>query len=261
MINPLLHKQPVVLDRAAHGKLLLDAPTEQDLSFSAGLNSIFVAAAEFSDACREFPLVFIPSGAVVDGVTEYAPIAVLGLERNQNLYLHDGRRWRADYVPVLLRTYPFCISRMNDEQFAVCVDMAWPGLNEQKGLPIFTPGGEPTELMANTVKQLELLEAEIQRTRAVCNTLSKLGAMKAMRFEAVTPSGRKHNVDGFFTVDAEVLQNLPDSTVGELHRSGTLGLVQLHWASMSGMRRLVQWQTEQGEAAQAASPVADTVTG
>lgn len=259
MIHPQLHRQPVALDRTAHGKLLLNSPTEPDLSFSAGLNSIFVAAGEFADACREFPLVFVRSGATVDGVPEYAPLAVLGLQKAQNLYLVDGRRWRADYVPALLRTYPFCISRLNDERFAVCLDMAWPGVNELQGQPMFTPEGEPTELMSNTVKQLEVLEAEIQRTRALCTTLAKLGAMKGMRFDATTPEGRTHSVDGFFMVDAEVMQALPDATVGELHRSGVLGLVQLHWASLSGMRRLVQWQSDLGAAGAAPAATAGTV--
>lgn len=252
MINPQLHRQPVALDRTAHSNLRLDLPAEQDLSFSAQLNGMFVAAGEFPDACREFGVVFVRTGGTVDGEPEYAPIAVLGLEQNQNLYLKDGRTWRADYVPVLLRTYPFCIGRMNDEKFAVCLDMAWAGVNEEKGVPMFTPEGQPTEMMAKTIQQLELLEGEIQRTRQVCSTLAKLGVMKSMRFDATTASGRKHSVDGFYTVDADVMQALPDATVGELHRSGVLGLVQLHWASMNGMRRLVQWHTER-EAAGAAA--------
>jgi hypothetical protein len=253
MINPNLHKQPVALDRNSHRNLKLDVPEEQDLSFSAKLNGVFVAASEFTDVCREFPIVFVSVGNDEKGEAEYAPLAVLGMAKQQNLYLLDGKRWRADYMPVLLRTYPFCIGRMNGEKFAICLDMSWPGVNEVKGIALFKDDGEPTEKMANTIKQLELLETEIQRTRQVCAKLAKLGVMKPMRFDATTASGRKHSVDGFFSVDPEVMQALPDSTVGELHRSGVLGMVQLHWASMNGMRRLVDWHAVRNEAAEGAA--------
>jgi hypothetical protein len=253
MINPLLHQQPVALDREAHKDVLLDLPTEPDLSFSANLNAVFLAASEFSDACREYAVVFVRSDPAAGGEPEYAPIAVLGLEKNRNIYLQDGRRWRADYLPVMLRTYPFCIGRVDDQNFAVCLDMAWKGVNKTRGVSMFGADGQPTEQMAATIKQLELLEAEIQRTRQVCARLAQLGAMKPMRFEATSGSGRKHSVDGFFTVDAEVMQKLPDATVGELHRNGMLGLVQLHWASMNGMRKLAQWHMEQDDAAAASA--------
>jgi hypothetical protein len=259
MINPQLHKQPTALDRTAHRNLKLDLPDGPDLSFSAELNGVFVPVGEFTDVCREYPIVFVRTNANSTDEAEYAPLAVLGMEQNQNLYLLDGKRWRADYLPVLLRTYPFCIGRMNDEKFAICLDMSWKGVNEEKGLSLFAADGEPTEQMANTIKQLELLEGEIQRTRLVCATLAKLGVMKSMRFDATTASGRKLAVDGFFSIDAEVMQNLPDSTVGDLHRSGVLGMVQLHWASMNGMRRLVDWHGERTEGA-ATAPTAPAVT-
>jgi hypothetical protein len=86
----------------------------------------------------------------------------------------------------------------------------------------------------------------------VCATLAKLGVMKSMRFDATTASGRKLAVDGFFSIDPEVMQKLPDSTVGDLHRSGVLGMVQLHWASMNRMSRLVDWYSERTEGASAA---------
>jgi hypothetical protein len=32
--------------------------------------------------------------------------------------------------------------------------------------------------------------------------------------------------------------------VAELHRTGVLGLMHLHWVSMGNMRRLVDWHAE-----------------
>jgi hypothetical protein len=250
MINPQLHRQPVALDRTDHRDLKLDLPVS-DWSFAAGLNAVFLPVAEFADACREYAVVFVHAGKEADGTPQIAPIAVLGLEQGQNLYVQDGK-WRSDYLPVILRSYPFCIGRLNEERFAICVDMAWPGVGKDQGQPLFQADGQYTELMTNAQSHLETLEGEIQRTRAACQQLWALGALKDMRFDATMPDGSKHSVDGFLTVDVEVMQKLPDAKVGELHRSGLLGLVQLHWASMAGMRRLVEWHAMRAPATAAA---------
>jgi hypothetical protein len=71
-------------------------------------------------------------------------------------------------------------------------------------------------------------------------------------------------VDGFLTVDDKKVTELPEATVMELHRSGILGLIHLHWVSIGNMRRLAGWYTERalGSAATTpavAAPVAATV--
>jgi len=63
-------------------------------------------------------------------------------------------------------------------------------------------------------------------------------------------------VDGFLTVDDAKMTALSDEVVGELHRSGVLGLVHLHWVSLGNMRRLVDWHIERAAAAPAATPAA-----
>jgi len=98
-------------------------------------------------------------------------------------------------------------------------------------------------------KHLELLEGEIQRTRLLGAKLVQLDLLRDMRFDATLPDGRKHSVDGFLTVDEGKMQKLPDKVVGELHRSGILGLIQLHWVSLGNMRRLFDWHLERSGAA------------
>ena len=55
-------------------------------------------------------------------------------------------------------------------------------------------------------------------------------------------------MDGFLTIDEKKATDLPDNVVAELHRTGVLGLMHLHWVSMGNMRRLVDWHVERGAA-------------
>ncbi len=256
MINQNLHRQPTALDSAVHRQLKLDVPIT-DWSFASKLNALFVAATEFGDACREFPIVFVKAGKEDDGSDAIAPIVVMGLTQNENLYL-SGERWRANYMPALLRMYPFCIAHIDPERFAVCVDLGFAGANQERGQPIFEADGKPSELLKSMQAQLETLEGEIQRTRLVGRRLNELGLLQDMRFDATLPDGRQHVVDGFLTVDDKKATALSDEVVGELHRSGVLGLMHLHWASMGNMRRLLDWHVERGAAAAPAAPVAPT---
>jgi SapC len=246
LINQNLHKQPTALDLVQHRHLKLHVPIT-NWSVAKDLNALFVAATEFGDACREFPIVFVRAGKEPDGKDAIAPIAVLGLTQNENLYV-SGERWRAQYMPAILRMYPFCIARIDDERFAICVDTAFAGTSVLEGQPVFDDEGKPAELLQTMQKQLETLEGEIQRTRLVGRRLMELDLLHEMRFDVTLPDGRQHTVDGFLTIDEKKATELPDNVVAELHRSGVLGLMHLHWVSMGNMRRLVDWHVERGAA-------------
>lgn len=242
MINPNLHRQPVALDSVQHRHLTLTAPIT-DWRMADRLNALFVAAVEFGDVCREFPIVFVRAGKEDDGSDAIAPIAVLGLTQNENLYV-SGERWRAQYMPALLRMYPFCIARIDAEKFAICLDMAWSGLNAPGGHPLFDAEGQPAELLKSMQQQLEALETEIQRTRMVGRRLNELGLLQDMRFDVTLPDGKQLTVDGFLTVDEDKLKALPDAALLDLQRSGLLGLVHAHLISLGNMRRLAEWRMQ-----------------
>jgi hypothetical protein len=255
VINQLLHRQPTGLDRAQHRLLRIRLPVS-DWSVASRLNSMFVAAAEFGEACREFPIVFVRAGAEPDGTAQIAPVAVFGLGQEENLYL-EGARWRGAYMPALLRMFPFCMARVDDQRFAVCFDATWPGAgNAVDGQRLFDDLGQPTQLLTNVQQQLEQIEREVQRTRLVGAKLMELELLRDMRFDATLPSGQTVAVDGFLTVDEAKLNALPDAVVLDLQRTGVLGLVHAHLISMGNMRKLADWRAERSAAAPGAAPLA-----
>lgn len=254
MINPNLHKDPVALDRNLHREWKLRRDVG-DAAVFGKLNSMFVAAAEFGEACREHPLVWVRAGEDAKGQPQVAPVAVLGVKPEQNLCVEDGR-WRIRYVPAMLRAYPFAMARVGENDIAVCADRSWPGLGTDAGEPLFGADGQPTELLAAIQKQLEELEIEVERTRLVGAKLVEKGLLRDMRFDATLPGGEQLVVDGFLTIDEKKLAELPDADVLEFHRNGLLGLIHAHQISLGNMRRLAEWHMERtaaGGSAPAAS--------
>jgi hypothetical protein len=60
------------------------------------LNAIFLAAAEFGDACKEFPIVFVKAGKEADGATPSRPLPCWAWPTTT---CTCSGQWRAQYMP------------------------------------------------------------------------------------------------------------------------------------------------------------------
>lgn len=241
MSNPPMYGNLVPLDREQHKNLRLQAevPTVERV---AGLNSLFLAAVEFNDACKEYPIVFVRVGEPpADGSPQaIAPLAVFGLKPGTNLFVKDGL-WSGNYAPAYLRRYPFAMARINNgDDLAVCFDEQWKGFSQTEGTLLFSADGQPTEFTLNAKTFLENFERESERTRAACAELQALDLLQDMRFDATLPSGEKLEVDGFLAINEEKLAKLEDAQILQLHRSGLISLIEMHRVSMGNMNRLAQ---------------------
>jgi hypothetical protein len=214
LINPELHKKPTALDRDKHRNLKLRTALS-NLKASSGMNSLFLTTAEFGDACKEYPILFIAAGKDEQGKEQVAPVAVFGVTQGENLFLQANGRWDAFYVPAALRAYPFTMARVGPDQFAVVLDESWEGFSTEEGEAIFGADGQPTPRMM----ELKLLQPK--------------------RFDATLPDGSTLTVDGFLAVDEERLAQLTDADTLELARNGLLSLLHAHQISMGNMRRLI----------------------
>lgn len=248
MINPELHKQPQLLDRNLHRQLRLRNDLN-NLVVAKQLNSMFLTVAEFGDACKEYPILFLRAGEL-DGKQQVAAVAVMGLSPGENLMMettHDGsERWTARYVPAVLRAYPFTMARTQPDQWAVAMDRSWKGFSETDGERLFDDQGEPTPYM-NTVREfVERVEGEIERTRQAGERLLELGLLQEKRFDATLPNGQPLVVDGFLAVDEEKMAALGDAEVLELHRGGLAAVLMTHQVSLGNMRALIERRLAKG---------------
>ena len=238
MIDPVLFSTPVALDRVQHRAQRLHTPTVR-FDRTAGMNSLFVAAVEFIDTARDYPIVFIEAGKGEDGKREVAPVAVLGLTQGENLMLNDDGSWAARYVPALLRGYPMGLARTDAQNYVVVVDGKAEALSTSEGEALFTDKGEPTPMLDERRKFLEQLETEAQRTRLLGRSLLELELLQPMRFDATLPDGKQLSVEGFLTVDEKRFSELANDKLLQLHKSGVLALIYAHQFSLGLMRGLV----------------------
>ena len=78
MANLMFYQQPVALNRSEHKDKKISS-LDRTFQFAVGANSVILAAVEFSEAAKEYPIVFAQVGGNI------IPVAMLGLRNTENL--------------------------------------------------------------------------------------------------------------------------------------------------------------------------------
>lgn len=236
MTDLLFYKQIAALDKERHGKLKMAPVT--DYSFAAKTNSIPLVAAEFTEAQREFPIVFAKG-------TEggFAPVMLLGLRNAENLFVTADGRWDARFVPAFIRRYPFAPADVGDDRMVICVDESAACLQDKEGEEIFASAGE-TLLMQHVVSLLQAYQAQAQRTQTFCKRLSDLNLLMESNAQAQLPDGRTFHLSGLYVVDEKRLQVLDKEKINELFNLGELPFIYAHLMSLGNLQRLIDKLSE-----------------
>src|SRR6185369_7157913 len=226
MSNAAYFEKPVLLDREKHrASRVASIP---GFSFARKANSLYLAGVEFAEACKEYAIVFTraPNRKIL-------PVAVLGMSSGDNLFVDEQDRWTGTYIPAFVRCYPFVLTELPGQSMAVCVDEAFPGLNETDGQPLFDAQGNNTPFLQNALDFLTRYQQEYRRTELLCERLEQAGLFKQMDAKADLADGRTFTVSGLLVIDEQKLMALPDAQVLALFRTGELHLVSMHLLSLS----------------------------
>jgi hypothetical protein len=232
MSDLVYYEKPVLLDREKHRRRRVRPGT--GYAFARKANSLYLAGAEFGEACKEYPIVFTRGAN-----NKVVPVLMLGLRSRENLFVNDDDSWDARYVPAFVRRYPFVLAELPGQSLAVCIDEAYPGVNEQEGEPLFDEKGQDTPFLKNALEFLTQYQREYLRTEAFCDRLDQAGVLTEMNARANLVDGRSFTVNGLLVVDEKKLLELPDATVLPMFRNGELHLVSMHLLSLSNMHKLV----------------------
>ena len=233
--QPLFYKNVAPLTKERHGKWFLRA--ENDYGFAAGTNCVYMAAVEFAAALKEYPIVF---GRGDDG--HVFPVALLGLKKDQNLYLTEEGYWRAVYVPAYVRRYPFVLANDRDgESFTVCLDESYAGFNQAKeGEALFGDDGEPTPVLRQTIEFLKSYQVQVDQTARFCKALDEMGLFEPMQANVKMTSGEEFALTGFLVVDKQRLKGLAAERIAHLVREDYLELIYAHLHSLSNVNTLIE---------------------
>jgi len=233
---PLFYKKVVPLNKEVHSNLYIEGI--EGYSHTKETNSIYIAAIEFLQITREYPIVF------AKGADEKVfPVALLGLEKNSNFFVDDKGNWTANYIPAYVRRYPFILATADDTKanFSVCIDESFPGFNTAKeGNALFNEKGEQSEILDQAVSFLKDYQSHVQLTTLFCENLVKLDILEPMQANMESTTGEKSSLGGFMGVNREKLKALKPAKLAELLKTDQMELIFAHLASLSNLNSLMK---------------------
>jgi hypothetical protein len=228
----LFYKKPAVLNREAHRNLKIRSVPS--FAYAAGTNSVPLTGNEFAAAARQYPILFIG-----DANKNYVPIALLGLRKDENLFVAPDGRWSGSYVPAFVRRYPYVLGDKGlPDSFNVCIDEDFPGFNTEEGDPLFVDDGSESPALKRAIAFLNAYQVDAKRTEAFCQQLQALELFTPKVITIAQKDGRQYKMDGFSVVDEPKLAKLSDSDAGNLLRSGFLGWIYAHLLSTHNVSEL-----------------------
>lgn len=234
--NVVMYSKPEPLNPQAHGDLGMvssDAP----FAFAFAANAVPVQVTEFGPASLSYPIIF--AGA------DKAPLAIMSVRPNENLFVTEGRFDPEAYIPAFIRRYPFVVaSNPGEDRVIVCIDVDAHFLTKNGGDVKLFENGEPTDYTKNAIQFCENFEMERQRTESFAQVLKDLDLL-VERKQTIQPSnddgtpGEPIEVADYFAVDEDRLRALPADKLAELRDTGALQQIYAHINSLLNWDRLV----------------------
>ena len=232
MANLLFYKNPVPLNKNDHKDKKISS-LGQSFLFARETNSVILAGVEFSEAAKEYPIVFTQAGDKV------VPVALLGLRNDENLFVDDKGGWNGRYIPSFIRRYPFVLAAAGETgQQAVCIDDAFEGFNDDEGEPLFA-GEETAPILQQAMEFLEEDQKQHLRTVAFVERLRDNDLLMSLNAKVDMVDGQQFGLTGLLAIDEKKLLQMPDDKALQLFRSGELSWIYCQLMSLGNMGKMV----------------------
>lgn len=243
----------VLLNNIAHKDLRVITRYGAELGDNIG--TVLTFPTEYADVQREYPIFFRKDAA--NG--EYQSIALLGFDKNENLFLDNGR-WRAAYVPGIVVRGPFLIGfqeqnvdgeRRNEP--VIHVDLDHPRISRTEGEPVFLPQGGNSPYLDHVARVLRGIRDGIDASQAMFAAFTALDLIEPVKLEIKLDEEQGYSVLGLHTVSRERLQALDGASLERLNRSGFLEGAFLVLASLNNVKKLMAMKQHRRRETHAAS--------
>jgi hypothetical protein len=202
--------------------------------FGEAVNQVAVFASEFDRVQREYPILFTG----IEGRLQ--PIAILGFERDENLFLGENGTWDSAYVPALFRRGPFQIGMAGGEA-AIHVELEHPRIAaaDEDGDPVFKPHGGNAPALEAAVEALRELSAGASVAETMSALFDELALAEALRLQVQLDEHAGIDFDGYLAITPEAIARLDGAALARLNQAGLLDVAIFAAASLGTMPSLV----------------------
>ena len=225
-----------VLDREKHRQLRIK--TGYGAALGDAVMYVMTYPMEFRDVQGCYPIPFTKD----PNTGGFFAAAVLGFDRDQNLFLEDDG-WDATYVPAMVQRQPFLIAKRGENDTdapVVSLDLDHPRVSQEDGEALFEADGSPSEFLNRKIALLDKLHRGLQHGQGFVETLIKHELLEQITLDFTFNDGAKQTVEGFYTIAEERLYQLKGDALESLNQAGYLQPIFMAVASLSRMRDIIE---------------------
>jgi hypothetical protein len=229
----------VLLNNQTHRDVRI-AATRASGDFAA-VNAVSVIPREFPRLLAHYPIFFTKS----NDTGQFEPAALLGFNRQENLFLVDGR-WEAAYVPLQIQRQPFSLiprrgdgTQGNQPALDVALDLNSPLVQTQQGERLFLDDGQPTKFLQNITSMLSALVSGSSEAYAFTGRLAELDLIESVRIDIEFVDGSDTKLQGLYRISGAALKALPAAQLAELRDREFLEWMYFQMASLAHVSSLL----------------------
>lgn len=225
-----------VLDNVVHANLKVKLQFGEE--FRNNVNHTVVFPTEFQALQREYPIFFRQAED-----KKYYAVVLLGLDRDENLFLEEDR-WLARYVPAVQMRGPFALELREGDGNSpesgdplVRIDMDDPRVNEIEGESLFLEQGGHTPFFTEMLQVLRRVHVGAQISDDFFAHLESFNLIEPITVQANYGDTLQYTVPDMFTISQQRMASLSGDELDALNQ---LGLLEHCFAVMSSAGNMSQ---------------------
>ena len=241
----------VLLNNVEHRDLRVD--TRHSEEFGDSVNQVLVFPTEFEDLQREYPILFRRDA---DG--NYQAVALLGLDRDENLFL-DGGGWQARYVPAVQRCGPFSIGLHKAQDDGVSepkiqLDLDHPRIAMDEGERLFLPHGGNSPYLEAVSGVLRRIYGGLDMVGPMFAAFDRASLLRPVTLNIALNDAESYSLADFHAIDETRLAGLDGPELEQLNKTGGfLRLAFMASASLANVGRLIDLKNRRSASSQTLS--------
>lgn len=228
----------VILHNETHQHLKVD--TSPSAEYGDHINRALVYSTEIADLHKDFPILLARN----PDNNKLCAHAILGLQKDENLFIENGR-WTSASMPATMARGPFSIGYQSQEVDGVAqqnplimVDEKDPRINDN-GTAVFLDFGGESNYLQFVKKVLSVIDSGHRNDELFYNTLEEMDLLEPVNIELSLNADEHFGFKDYLSISDEKLKQLSGEQLVKLRDMGILAQVYFLLSSLGNFQRLI----------------------
>jgi len=158
----------------------------------------------------------------------FTPVALLGIQQGENLFVKENGRWQYAYKPAVFRSYPFALIPSKEGKLILAFDEdSQDGSFDGNDNRFYEDTGETSNTINEILTFLTEVHNSYEKTIQICSVLEKYDLFEDWNIE-LERSNKKIQLNGLYKINEKKLNTLDGASLYDLQKVRALGLAYGH---------------------------------